>query len=608
MPGLHAMLRATPGAASTFEAALADQRTDSALTVETLHAEDGALVAFSGHEGYPRRVVRYDKFLIVVEGAVYNREESDVEHALRGIAGLFDDRAALEPAIKMFMESSDGDFIVMILDRQSPRMLVFNDRWGRLPTYYHQGVEVVAISRTVAFLLHQLPAIRLDRQSMAEFLMMGYVLGFKTLIGGISKLEPATMILARVGGEALECEVATLIAIRFGSVGGVGEVEALARCEALFMKGLENRVRYLENEGLAITADITGGRDSRAIFAGLHRLGAKATYYSDDLAGDNEFDFVKGLVKAYGEQVVRVPVKNPEPDTVAMSRMTYLTDCTVNCWTTGFVEYKTLERKRLIGKRSVRFMGFGGEFIRTVFKVPYLYRRMSQLVADDIYFSEFTRTEAARLLGVAEPTLTDRLNRYFDAYPETELADKLKHLYFEYYNTEVNAGENRQRRHFWTVVPLWSLDLLTYQMAAIPTLMSTREFFNRFIRRIDPQAAQAPFYRRGIATETKSDIVKYHVTNFARKAIQGRFALKGARRIKRFMAGEHLPVRSRSRLDEEILLLLDRERSVREYFDPSEVKRVVGRHTSAPKKHYLLTLMMYLAEIDRRIPGRLQAP
>jgi hypothetical protein len=253
-------------------------------------------------------------------------------------------------------------------------------------------------------------------------------------------------------------------------------------------------------------------------------------------------------------------------------------------------------------------MGFGGEFIRTVSKVPYRYRSMSQLVRDDIYFNMFTRAEACAVLGLAPEPFTRDIEAYFDAYPEVELGHKLKRLYGEYYNILVNAGENRQRRHFWTLQPLWAQDLYTYQSAELPNSMCTREFFDRFLERVEPRATQAPFYRRGADAGTAAAVLRYHLQGRMRKLTYGRPFLKLRRRLKKLLGGESRRVGSPSEIDRQLTGLLGAAPWVPSYLDADRVRQLAGRRGNATQKYQLLTVMLYFAEVHRRFPGKVLGP
>ncbi|HRT04323.1 MAG TPA: hypothetical protein P5204_01355 [Kiritimatiellia bacterium] len=602
MPGLHAVLHCLPDGDVRFRAAVEDQKSDPAVRTDVLWEQPGRAAAFSGHAAYPRRFWRIDGARIFLEGAVYNQTGAETDARLAEIAASLLRGADVAGPVRRFMEETDGDYVVVVQGETKPEMIAFNDRWGRLPAYYCRTPGSAAFSRTVSFLLHWLPEIRLDPRALAEFLMMGYVLGAKTLVEGITRLEPGSLLRMAVAGPETAATAERICPGVFGHGAAVEPGRAAAICADLFIRGLENRVRFCRESGLRITVDVTAGRDSRTNYVGLSRLGAAAEYFSDDLDAHNECDYLPALVAIYGNPVAQIPMKTPPADFAAMRRLTYCTDCTVNGWTAHLAEHKTLERKRQVPGPAIRFMGFGGELIRTIFRPPYLYTRMSQLIRDNVYFHIFELPDVCRLLGLDPRRLARDLEGYVAAYPESSLDDKPKRFYFEYYQVLVNAGENRQRRHFWTMAPLWAQALVTYEMAELPTAILNHAFFDRFLEQIDSRATQAPFYRRGADAGTKASLVGYWLGKQARKLAGGWPLLPWSRKIKRLLRGEHRKLEVETPLEREIRTTWESTPVAARYFSRAEILRIATRRANPVKKYQLLTVLQYLSEVASRFP------
>lgn len=605
MPGCNVLFSEGPTLDVAFDAAMTEQRFDSWAVVEPLRKAGPFRAGFTGHVGYPRRCRAADGRFILLEGVVYDRTPAEVDAALGRIAEALANRSPVAAPVRDFVDSTDGDYVVVVYDERGREFVVFNDRWGRLPSYYFATATAAGFSRSVAFLLRSLPTVRFDRIAVAETLMIGHVLGEKTLVEGVFRLPPAGMLHGVLDAGRVRLELSRLVPTVFSSRTEIREEEAVETCAALYMEGLENRVRRIRELGWRITADVTAGRDSRANYVGLNRLGVEAEFYSDDLRGGSECEYLPALEAIYGRPVTRQPMVEPERDLTALSALTYQTDCTVVGGTAWQAEYKASERRRLVGGPAVRLMGFGGEFIRTVSKPPYGYSSISQMVKDDFPFFLFRRREAARLLGLGEKELTRGFLEYFGSYGESSLADQLKHLYFEYYNTLVNAGENRQRRHFWTVVPLWSRGLLDYEMRELPTAMLTRSFFDRFLERIDPRATHAPFLRRGAARGSRRDQAIHELRNLLRSRAQTRYVQPVVRRLREFAAGAYRKASVRTELDKAILERIRPGAVGDGLFDATAVSRVIATRASRARKDHILTILLYADEIARRLPGKL---
>lgn len=603
MPGVHAVLYGPPEGIDRFHAALEDQKSDPFVTPEVLWELPNHGVAFSGHAAYPRRILSADGIRILIEGAIYNRTGPEIDAGLLEVAEALKAGSALDRPVRDFMELSDGDYLVVLYLESRQEMVVFNDKWGRLPAYYHQGAGGVAFSRTVSFLLHWVPEIRLDPIRMAEFLMMGYTLGAGTLVEEIARFMPGSLLHARIVAGRIHGDVRQVAAPVFSDRPDVTRDEALERCSALFLQSVERRLHWCTSENLKITSDVTGGRDSRSIYVAMSRLGMGGDFYSDDLAGSHECDHLPALAKIYGRPITCIPQREPRPDYEEMRRLTFITDCTVNCWSTFLVEQKTLLRREHVRTPSVRFMGLGAHVIKTIPTVPFLYRTMGQLVRDDAFCTLFSSREAAWLLDLDAGKLAGHVRAHFESYPEPGLAHQLKRKYVEYEHALVNAGEDRQRRHFWTIAPFCSSGFIAYVMTELPTAMLNRDFFDRFMERIDPRATEVPYSLKGAASGSGIRRLKYRLTERLKGLFSGWPLLKLRRKYKRYVCAEYRRAKTATALDRELLKAFDETPAAAEYFSPQAVRRIASSRVGKAKKHQLLTLLLYLAEIHRRFPA-----
>lgn len=57
------------------------------------------------------------------------------------------------------------------MGRGEEKIIVFNDRWGRLPVLFFSEKRIFALSRELKFVFHWIPSIEFDSIAIAEFLM-----------------------------------------------------------------------------------------------------------------------------------------------------------------------------------------------------------------------------------------------------------------------------------------------------------------------------------------------------------------------------------------------------------------------------------------------------
>ena len=71
--------------------------------------------------------------------------------------------------IRDLVRSADGDFIILVLNPDANKLLVFNDYTGRLPVYYYNNPDVFILGREIKFLLNVIPnGLSLNKLSIVE--------------------------------------------------------------------------------------------------------------------------------------------------------------------------------------------------------------------------------------------------------------------------------------------------------------------------------------------------------------------------------------------------------------------------------------------------------
>jgi asparagine synthase (glutamine-hydrolysing) len=187
----------------------------------------------------------------VVHGAISNRDELGLTTD-ELFESVFADPAAL-------LARLDGPFVIAAVDGAG-RVILGTDRLGTRPCYYHAGDGVRFASR-LAPLLVGIDDPSVDEQAVADMLLMGTVWGEKTLVEGVTKLPPATV---------LDYADGTLSTERYWSP----SFDALPADG--YLPGLVERYRTVIGD-MAATMDgdvglwLSGGLDSRTMAAELVR-------------------------------------------------------------------------------------------------------------------------------------------------------------------------------------------------------------------------------------------------------------------------------------------------------------------------------------------------
>ncbi|MFC1508671.1 hypothetical protein ACFL60_03175 [Candidatus Omnitrophota bacterium] len=505
--------------------ALADLESDSISTAHVLYKDKHFALIFSGHEGYPYRLIEQQNYIIILEGIVYNRTAAEIDASLNDIAQALSAGKPVDKAVGYFVASSDGDFLCSVYSKRTSSLLVFNDHLGRLHAFYHKSTGVLALSREMKFLLRFMPEITIDRYGLALFMMFEYTLGNTTLIQNVKRMLSSRSIHARIVKEndqddidITNSETQKLVFDESGE--NPSKSICIDRLSGLFMESVENRYNRCSELGYTCIADVSGGFDTRTVMLGLEIIGANVEYFTHDLVSGDESAVAYELGRVYGKPIRTVSASH-ELDFEEIGQLVYATDCMVNGWTALTSWRDSGEKKRMLGDKTVSFMGFGGEFIRHPFHPALGYRSLQSMLRANLFKSPLTADWASAIAGIPYDTFIEAVETYFETYPEQTLAGKLKHLYFEYYNILVNAGEDRTRRFFWTVQPLWAKDMYTYEMNDVPLEYAHFSFYADFIRALDPKALGVPLYGSRVRLDSDFSLrlfdatanMKYHVRN-----------------------------------------------------------------------------------------------
>ena len=206
MPGISLVVSSSLNQ-QAISYALDDFKSDYSFSPEILYKDDYSAIIFSGHEDYPKWFYENDEYIVLLEGIVYNQDVNETTKELLAIANIFSVTGNAKERINDFVNNSDGDYLCLVYLKRSLLCLLFNDRFGRLPTFYCKGESFFAVSREIKFLLHFMPEITIDRLGMAHFLMFEHNIGDKTLIKNIRRLLPSHVLQAHFETSRLSAKI-----------------------------------------------------------------------------------------------------------------------------------------------------------------------------------------------------------------------------------------------------------------------------------------------------------------------------------------------------------------------------------------------------------------
>lgn len=212
---------------------------------------------------------------LIVNGEIYNHAE--IRPSLEAEGAVFRSRSDTEVLLELLsrrgaagLETARGMFAFGFYDRGEGTLLLGRDRLGKKPLLWTKTPEFVAFASETAALL-ALPFVRaaLDPYALRSYLRYLYVPAPATLLHGIEKLPPASLLrLAPASG------------------GGVGRAERYwslpasdpdARPDAAwrreFDERLEDATRLRTVSDVPIGLFLSGGIDSNVVLERLHHAG-----------------------------------------------------------------------------------------------------------------------------------------------------------------------------------------------------------------------------------------------------------------------------------------------------------------------------------------------
>lgn len=559
------------------------------------------------YDGYPWQSYDDAETLILLEGLIYNKGDAEIRDRLREIADEYSAKSeGFRGHIVDFVGSCDGDYLVFIFLKKEASALIFNDRWGRLPTYYSRCDSVFALSREIKFLLHWIPSIEFDAIAMAEFLIYEYNLGDKTLVKGVKRLNPASLVVVKHSLGRVCVTEETLLPVDFATIDlNLSRDDIIRQCVQLFKESLLVRVNKTQEKRLNMITDLSGGFDTRAVFAGLCQLRVPFRSCCDVLITGDESNVARQLAGLFGRDLQVFRAYHPIEDFSVVQDIIYITECTENIYGSVSVYYDELEREKKLTGPAAHFMGFGGEVIRHPYHPKRGYRDVAAMLKDGRYTRHISASFACAMTKLNRKEFAENLECEVARLPEKNDRDRVKHLYFEYYNKMVNGGENRHRLFAWTVQPLWGKSLFEFEMKNIPARLISYRFFIDFLSLLDCRSLKAPVYGRPVRLDSTVSVLLFDLRTRLRELLGAqRFTYKLHSWLVRM-----LPRRGASeeyrRLTSEVLKIYRASRFVSEYFDNESIQEFLERRPSILEIYQLLTLMVYVQEVGNRFAGKM---
>lgn len=204
---------------------------------------------------------------IIYNGEVYNFPELKTELINKGYT--FSTRSDTEVVLKSYKEWGpdclgrfNGMFALAIWDGREKTLFLARDRFGKKPLYFaHLGHTFLFASELKSIFQHPDVKMDIDRMSLAKYFAYDYIPSPRTIIKGISKLEPAHYLILKNG----EVKKKQYWDFRF-------EIDRTKKTDfdgtkKLFLELLRESVRKRLISDVPLGVFLSGGIDSSAVVA-----------------------------------------------------------------------------------------------------------------------------------------------------------------------------------------------------------------------------------------------------------------------------------------------------------------------------------------------------
>ena len=489
MPGINLLCdfeRKAAKSMSLYLEALNDATCDVDYGSNIFLENESLILSYTKYQRYPVSSFENEQFRVILEGKIYNKQGSDLEEHLFVIAEmLFKGGGYCKEKITEWLFDSDGEFNVFILNKTSGNVKIINDVIGRLPIYYSTTENQFILSRHQDFVTSTSGQRQCDRLGLAEFLLLGYCLGDRTLVEGVRCLSPASVI--SIDLQNCKADINIIHTYDFERMKKEG-AKSSGDIDKLISLVVESFKRRAENqEGQTNVLSLSGGLDSR-IIAGLFDY-CKIPFSAMTHLDPNNIYVKESQVSGEIAQLLnaeRKVIKISKLKGANVLRMLKLKSgiCPIS---KGFIIDYFIKIKEFFGENTILFDGDGGATM--IYPIPAVaMRNLNDLVESKRRKERlFSFEEVDMLTGVSKEKIISDIKKITDSYPEKSWTQKWLHFYL-YGKTfrRWNDGGDRSRTFTWATSPLWSVNIFRYIMSWPDKSKKNQRIHERILNSVCP--------------------------------------------------------------------------------------------------------------------------
>ena len=467
---------------------------------EILLAEQPYFVANTSYKEYPISIFDTSEFWVCVEGKIYDKTRSLLEDELSILLRHVFQTSPMsnedKNIVSEWLLNTDGDFMLYALNKNTKDFVIMNDILGRLPFYYHydEDGEFMA-SREIQLLVHLADnnkdcENKLDKIGMAELLLFSHTLGKRTLWSNIHRLEPASLL--RVNRESMKPEIIDLYRFNFEKKENANSSikNNATKLVSLFSDACKNRA----DQNSKNIISLSGGFDSRAVAAGLHRnsvlqsaVTSTEPHWRPVDGTRTETEIAEQIARSLGIKWEDYGIMEPNSKDLLMilnmkMGLTYL----AHSFLLPFLNKVKLKH----GIQPINFFtGHGGDILFA--DLSFETEDLDNLIRNIIRIKGFLPLqEVISVVNIKEVEIIEEIRNILSSYPEVNLGQKLVHYLFFESNAKFSFEiEDLNRYYFWSVAPFYSVPFFKYIMSCPDQQKTKLRLYREFLSRLSPSIA-----------------------------------------------------------------------------------------------------------------------
>jgi asparagine synthase (glutamine-hydrolysing) len=483
MPGIHlcvARRGALPPAAA-LERALGAAAHRPGVVARSLVADGRRWVGALADGTYPVAVHAGAARVLVIEGRLYGAPLEDPDALAAALLG-----ADGEDTVARWLVDRDGEFVLVAVERATGRLAVCTDALARLPIYAAVGEERVVVGRQLGWVARTAGRPRLDALALAESLCWLYPLGARTLVDGVVRVPPATLLRVERDGR-VERRVLRRLTVAAGA-----PEPALDALVGGFRAAASARVRAGAGRPLAVS--LSGGLDSRAVL-GAVRDGARrlvAVTWDDGRAATRaDVEAAQRLAGRLGVAWHRELL--PAPTAADAAELLVLRGGQ-NPLDLAFLLPFLRRVAATLGPETVLVTGDGGDKLLPSLAAPHAIRDDDALAAAVVArHAVVPPATAAALLRLPPRHVEEALRARLAEYPEPDRGDRfVRFALVERARKWLFEGEDRNRGYLWSTTPFWSPAFVASALRVPAARKAGYALYRRFLAALDPALVRVP--------------------------------------------------------------------------------------------------------------------